>query len=242
MSQINTKRKIADIVNNNLKAADVFEKYNIDFCCGGQVSIEEACREKGINQQQLVSELEQQNGNDDGAAYIRQLDAAQLCDHIEAHHHAYITESIPILQQYLEKVCSVHGDNHPEVHKIRQLFDESAGALTQHMKKEELILFPFIRKLEAARQHGDTPEKPQFGHVKHPITMMREEHDTEGARFEEIALLSEGYNPPPDACNTFMGLYNKLEEFEKDLHRHIHLENNILFPNAGKMYKSFFGD
>lgn len=242
MSQIDTRQKISDIVSDNLKAADVFEKYNIDFCCGGHISVEEACQERGIDQQQLVRELEQQNGNDDGMKYIRQLDDAQLCNYIEANHHAYITGSLPVLKQYLGKVCSVHGDNHPELHKIRQLFEESADALTQHMKKEELILFPFIRKLEAARQNGSAPDKPQFGHVIHPIAMMREEHETEGARFEEISSLSKEYNPPADACNTFRVLYNKLDEFEKDLHRHIHLENNILFPNAGKMYQSFFGE
>ncbi|MCF8308864.1 MAG: iron-sulfur cluster repair di-iron protein [Bacteroidales bacterium] len=242
MSQIDTKQKISDIVSDNLKAADVFEKYNIDFCCGGNITIDEACRERGLDSKQLVTELEKSMNGDADAQYIQSLNSAELADYIEQNHHTYVTENIPVLQQYLEKVCSVHGDNHPELHKIRQLFEESAGVLTQHMKKEELILFPFIRKLETARQNGSTPEKPHFGHVTHPITMMREEHANEGARFEEIDSLSESYNPPPDACNTFRVLYHKLYKFEKDLHRHIHLENNILFPNAEKMYQSFFGE
>lgn len=242
MLQIDTKQKIADVVSDNLKAADVFEKYNIDFCCGGHISVEEACRERGLDHNQIIAELEQNLNGDSDTQYIQSLNSSGLADYIERKHHGYITESIPVLKQYLDKVCSVHGENHPELFTIRDLFDESAGNLTQHMKKEELILFPFIRKMQKAKDAGVTVEQPHFGHVNQPIAMMREEHENEGARFEEIDSVSEGYNPPPDACNTFRVMYHKLYEFEKDLHRHIHLENNILFPNAEKMYKSFFGE
>ncbi len=242
MLQLDTKQKIADIVSYNLKAADVFEKYNIDFCCGGQVSVEEACRERGLDHNQIIAELEDSMNGDADAKYIQSLNSAELADYIEQKHHTYVTENIPVLKQYLEKVCSVHGDNHPELFEIRELFEASAGNLAQHMKKEELILFPFIRKMQKAQDSGVTVEQPHFGDVNQPIALMREEHANEGARFEEIDSLSESYNTPPDACNTFRVLYHKLYEFEKDLHRHIHLENNILFPNAEKMYQGFFGE
>jgi len=240
MAQVDIQQKISDIVSSNLKAADIFEKYNIDFCCGGHITIDEACREQGLDRDKIVAELEQNQNGDSDTQYIQSLNPAELADYIERKHHAYVTENIPVLKQYLDKICSVHGDNHPELFEIRDLFEESAGNLSQHMKKEELILFPFIRKMQQAKEAGTSLESPHFGDVSHPITMMREEHENEGARFEEIDSLSESYNPPPDACNTYMVTYHKLHEFEKDLHRHIHLENNILFPDAEKMYKELF--
>ena len=162
-----------------------------------------------------------------------------LVDYIEKKHHRYVAEKVPVLLQFLNKLCKVHGERHPELLKINAHFTASAGELAAHMKKEELILFPFVKKMIHATMAQSAIEVPRFGTVENPIAMMKDEHDNEGVRFREIAKLTNNYTPPTDACNTYRVTYAMLEEFEKDLHLHIHLENNILFPEAIKLEKQF---
>ncbi len=162
-----------------------------------------------------------------------------LAEYIEKTHHRYVEEKIPVIRQFLDKLCSVHGERHPELFKINELFRASAGELASHMKKEELMLFPFVKRMVKAKLDNEAIQSPQFGTVENPIAMMMEEHDTEGERFREIAELTNNYTPPADACNTYKVTFAMLDEFEKDLHLHIHLENNILFPNAVKLEKQF---
>jgi regulator of cell morphogenesis and NO signaling len=155
-----------------------------------------------------------------------------LADYIQKKHHAYVEEKTPVLQRYLDKLCKVHGNQHPELFAIAGHFNESAKALAAHMKKEELVLFPYVRKLENAEKNNEAAPVAFFGTVTNPIQMMTHEHDIEGDRFRDIAELSDNYTPPADACNTYRVTYSLLKEFEQDLHVHIHLENNILFPRA----------
>ena len=155
-----------------------------------------------------------------------------LADYIEKKHHRYIEDKTPVLQQYLDKLCKVHGEQHPELLEIRKIFNESAQAMAAHMKKEELVLFPYIRKLELSIRKNNAVASPHFGTVSNPVRMMMDDHDTEGERFRAIAALSNNYNPPVDACGTYRVTYSMLKEYEEDLHLHIHLENNILFPRA----------
>ena len=162
-----------------------------------------------------------------------------LAEYIEKKHHRYVEEKTPILRQFLDKLCKVHGERHPELFKINELFTASSGELASHMKKEELILFPFIKKMVKAKLENSAVQSPQFGTVENPIAMMMEEHDNEGSRFREIDALTNNYTPPADACNTYKVTYAMLQEFEKDLHLHIHLENNILFPEAIKLEQQF---
>lgn len=162
-----------------------------------------------------------------------------LIDYIEKKHHRYVEEKIPVLRQFLDKLCNVHAERHPELYKINELFTASANELATHMKKEELILFPFVRKMVSATKSKNPIEAPHFGTVENPITMMMQEHDNEGERFRQIAELTNNYNPPADACNTYRVTFAMLDEFEKDLHLHIHLENNILFPKAIKLEQQF---
>lgn len=162
-----------------------------------------------------------------------------LADYVEKTHHRYIEEKTPVLLAFLHKLCKVHGERHPELFEINRLFTESAQDLAAHLKKEELILFPFVRKMVNARITGKKFERPQFGTVEKPIEMMKHEHDTEGERFREIARLTNHYTAPADGCNTYRTAFLMLEEFEQDLHKHIHLENNILFPNALALEKTF---
>jgi regulator of cell morphogenesis and NO signaling len=155
-----------------------------------------------------------------------------LADYIQQKHHRYIEEKTPVLKQYLEKLCKVHGGRHPELFEITEEFNESAGELAMHMRKEELVLFPFIRKMVAAQRAKQSLRQSHFETVKNPIQMMLQEHDVEGDRFKTISKLSNSYLPPEDACNTYRVTYALLKQFEDDLHLHIHLENNILFPKS----------
>jgi regulator of cell morphogenesis and NO signaling len=155
-----------------------------------------------------------------------------LTDHILNVHHNYVEQNIPLILTYCEKVAKVHGKTHPEVIKIRDLFYQIAGELASHLKKEELILFPFIKKAVKAEKEGSSLQRPPFGTAENPVRMMEAEHESAGELFKEIARLSDGYTAPEGACNTFRAMYAKLDEFEQDLHLHVHLENNILFPKA----------
>ncbi|HRA71900.1 MAG TPA: hemerythrin domain-containing protein, partial [Flavobacterium sp.] len=162
-----------------------------------------------------------------------------LIDYIEKVHHRFVEEKTQILIPFLDKICSVHGENHPELLEINQIFNDSAKELASHMKKEELILFPFIKEMiNATKSHG-TIGKPFFETIKNPIAAMMNEHENEGERFRTISALTHNYTPPNDACSTYNATYKLLEEFEQDLHKHIHLESNILFPKAKALEKFF---
>ncbi|WP_034059201.1 iron-sulfur cluster repair di-iron protein [Lacinutrix jangbogonensis] len=233
-------KQIGQFVAEDFRTAAIFSKYKIDFCCNGNRSIEEACEKKGIDSNTLLEELEgvlstSTNQSIDYKSWPLDL----LAEYIEKTHHRYVEEKIPVIRQFLDKLCSVHGERHPELFKINELFRASAGELASHMKKEELMLFPFVKRMVKAKLDNEAIQSPQFGTVENPIAMMMEEHDTEGERFREIAELTNNYTPPADACNTYKVTFAMLDEFEKDLHLHIHLENNILFPNAVKLEKQF---
>lgn len=235
----NTSKKIGAYVAQDYRTAAIFTKYKIDFCCNGNRSIEEACNKKNLDSNILLQELEQvlQAKNNETIDYNSwPLDL--LVDYIEKKHHRYVAEKSPILIQFLNKLCRAHGERHPELFKINELFTASAGELAAHMKKEELILFPFIKKMVHAKVANQPFETPHFKTVNNPIEMMQHEHDIEGQRFREIATISNNYTPPADACNTYKVTYAMLQEFEQDLHLHIHLENNILFPKAIALEKN----
>ncbi|RAV30286.1 iron-sulfur cluster repair di-iron protein [Sinomicrobium soli] len=232
-------KQIGEFVAEDFRTAAVFSKYGIDFCCKGHRTIGEVCAKKGVDQQALLDDL----------GTVRDTVAEQvvdykswpldlLADYIEKKHHRYVEETVPVLLQYLDKLRKVHGQRHPELLQVYGLFTETAGALSQHMKKEELVLFPFIRKMVKAKQAGSVPERAHFGSVENPIDTMKHEHDEEGTRFREIARITDRYTPPEDACKTYRVAYATLEAFEKDLHLHIHLENNILFPGAVKLQET----
>ena len=161
-----------------------------------------------------------------------------LAEHIEHVHHGYVNDRTPVLLQYLAKLCKVHGAEHPELFDITREFEACAGAMAMHMKKEELMLFPFIKRMELAQREGSPVPVPHFGTVENPVNMMKHEHEEEGERFQRIAALTDRYTPPSDGCNTYRAAYALLQEFEQDLHRHIHLENNILFPKAMELERT----
>ncbi|MDI5897073.1 iron-sulfur cluster repair di-iron protein [Flavobacterium yafengii] len=234
------KITIGEYVAKDFRTAAIFSKYGIDFCCKGNRTIDEACEKKDVDTDQLMDQINTvlATKNDSTIDFkIWPLDL--LADYIEKTHHRYVEEKTQILLPFLDKLCKVHGANHPELFEINELFIGCAGELAQHMKKEELILFPFIKKMAKAALIEEPIAKPQFGTVKNPIAMMMEEHEAEGDRFVKIAALTNNYTPPTDGCSTFRVTYAMLADFEQDLHKHIHLENNILFPSAMLLEKKF---
>lgn len=226
------EKTVAEIVVENIKAAHVFKKHGIDFCCGGGISVKKACAKKGVNYETLKSEIEAIDNEITRGYNYNDWELDFLIDHIINIHHKYVEENIPLLLQYANRVAQVHGHHYKEVVEINRLVEAVSQELAAHMKKEELILFPYVKQMVKGIKSGIKPGLPHFGTVNNPIQMMFEEHENAGDVFKKIAELSNDYTPPEEACNTFRALYSKLEEFEQDLHQHIHLENNILFPKA----------
>ena len=230
---IKKQQSIGQFVANNYQTASVFSKYGIDFCCKGDRTLEDVCNKKNIAIEAILHDLDiVTSQKNDESIDFKSWPLDLLIDYIEKKHHRYVESKTPALIQYLEKLCKVHGHANPELYQIFDEFKKAAGELASHMKKEELILFPFIKKLVKAHEFNTPIDLPHFGTAQNPIAMMKEEHDIEGERFRLIAGLSNNYQPPAHACNTYKVAYSMLEEFEKDLHKHIHLENNILFPKA----------
>jgi len=236
---IDNQSNIGKIVAENYKAAAVFKQYGIDFCCNGNRTIESACRKKQIDEEQLLAELQDavtQKGT--GEIDFKSFPLDLLADYIEKTHHRYVDRKIREITPYLRRIVEVHGDNHPELLVVEQLFQQSAGDLTAHMKKEELVLFPAIRRLVQSQLSGSTMSETPLGTIAEVIARMEQDHEAEGERFRHISELTDQYNPPADACNTYRVTFSLIDEFEEDLHRHIHLENNILFPKAIELEKT----
>jgi regulator of cell morphogenesis and NO signaling len=229
------EKKVSDWVTENIRTADVFKKYDIDFCCGGGVSIESACKKAGVPVELLMTELSKVNQEVDRENDYDQFSLVTLADHIEHIHHSYVREAIMLLVQYAEKVSMVHGGKLPELNTVRDLVRKLGEEMLTHMHKEEKILFPYIRFLEGSSNYGDKIDRPSFGTIANPIQMMEAEHDHASDITKEISRITNNYSPPYWACNTFRALYAKLSEFEEDLHIHVHLENNILFPKATEL-------
>lgn len=231
---------LGELATKDLRKAAVFKKYGIDFCCGGKKTVREACAEKGLDVAVIEREFQE---TEKAAVAARPLPYTDwsldfLADYIVNTHHSYCKNSLPDLLAYANKVARVHGDRHPELYRIKTLVDEVNEELSSHMIKEEMVLFPYIKALAQAKQNGEVAQAAQFGTVQNPINMMEMEHEMVGKNMEEIRALSNNYTLPQDACASYGLLFKMLDEFEDDLHLHIHLENNILFPKALEMEKN----
>ena len=229
---------LGEIAAKDLRKAEVFKKYGLDFCCGGKKTLEEACKVKGVDIVKVKEELERHSDN---LSKMPQHDFNSwnltfLTDYIVNVHHSYVQQNIPILADLSQKVADHHGKTNPELNSIKDKVDEMLSELKVHMKKEENILFPYIKQLESSKTTG-SPAPGGFGSILQPISVMENDHDIVGNLADEIRVLSSNYTTPANACNSYSLLYKKLAEFEDDLHMHIHLENNILFPRAVEMEK-----
>jgi regulator of cell morphogenesis and NO signaling len=219
-------------------AARIFERLGIDYCCRGSKSLEEACASRNLSAGQVLEPM----ASAEAVAAANPKDRnwqsdslTRLVAHINAKHHKYTREQIARLDPVLDKVCSVHGENHPELLHIRARFRGLAQELSTHMMKEEMVLFPYIVRMEQAVVQREPVLPPPFGTVQNPVRVMIHEHDSAGEALRTMRQASAGYTPPSDACASYQMLYKALADFETDLHQHIHLENNILFPRAIEM-------
>jgi regulator of cell morphogenesis and NO signaling len=212
----------------------VFESLGIDYCCGGKRGLADACLRIGITVDDLIARIAEaeQNTHAPAAALWASAPLETIVRHIVERHHAYIRREAPRIQGLLEKVIARHGYAHPEITQIRDLFATATQELLAHMMREEQVLFPYIARIEEAANAGQRLPRALFGSVATPIARMMAEHDDAGTLFSEMSRLSRGYAPPEGVCPTFRALYQALAEFERDLHEHVHLENNILFPRA----------
>lgn len=235
------EKSVRELAIEKPGAVRVFEKLGIDYCCGGKVSLEHACRTASLSLDGVLASLKvaEQSAQQIGTRSDWHGEPlAALISHIVSTHHKYTREEVARLGPLFKKVCSVHGNNHPELLPLQGTFAELAQELTAHMMKEEMILFPHIRRMEeAVNQEADLHSSP-FGSVQNPVAMMEHEHDSAGDALRQLRAASHGYVAPPDACLSFRALYKALAEFETDLHQHIHLENNILFPRAVALEKA----
>ncbi|WP_339702541.1 iron-sulfur cluster repair di-iron protein [Algoriphagus aquimarinus] len=230
---------IGELVAQDYRFATVFQQNKIDFCCQGNRTIEEACAKKKVDVDALIGELNKAAASGDASSTdFNSWSLDLLATYIEKKHHRYVEKRITEIKPMLAKIVKVHGDLHPELMEVEELFLGSAGELTAHMKKEEFILFPFVKKLVQASEDKTELTPGHFGTVANPVAMMMDEHEAEGERFRKIAELTNDYTPPLGACTTYMVTFSLLKEFEQDLHLHIHLENNILFPKAIELEKS----
>lgn len=230
---------VRDIATENPATVRVFEKYGIEYCCGGRVPLADACAARGLNVDEVIAFLEAATaplapGEKDWA----KESLASLAAHIVDTHHAYVSREVPRLNELAGKVVSRHGDTRQELHAIQSKLAELGEELIAHQGKEEVVLFPYIGRLERYAAGSGTMPRNCFGSVTHPIEMMTRDHDFAGNVMSEIRKLSRDYTPPDGACPTFRAFYEGLREFEEDLHQHIHLENNILFPQAIELEES----
>lgn len=236
MNSLETKT-VRDLAVEIPGATRVFEKLGIDYCCGGMRSLTEACAAAGITFDEVMKSLQTEIASSEKSTEpeFQKATLEMLIKHIVGKHHEFTRLEIARLKALLEKVCTVHGGNHPELFKIQTLFYELAADLEMHMAKEERVLFPYVVRMEAAATQNVPLFVPPFGTVANPVRMMMLEHDRAGELLKEIRTLSSNYTSPSDGCISYQTLYTALDELEKDLHQHIHLENNILFPRAVEM-------
>ena len=239
MNQSFSSLTLAQIVNNNHQAASVFEKYHLDFCCKGKRSLEQACLEQELPVAEVHKELEEIFAKKGKNAVIDfdKMSMTQLSDYVVQTHHAYVKNEMPQIDAYLQRVSAKHGDSHPELHKIFQTFTAVKEEMEGHMKKEELILFPRIKELEKLANNETANMQLNIGYLQSPITVMEQEHDHAGNLLNDIRILSSNYTTPENACTTYRLCFAALKAFELDLHQHVHLENNILFPKAIETFK-----
>lgn len=227
---------VRDLVNRDFRAAAVFHRFGIDFCCGGGKPLADVCRARQLDERRVLSEIERACAAPDaGAPKYTDWEADALTRHIVGRHHGYCREALPTIAAHARKLAQVHGPAHPELVEIADTFDRVHEEMDAHMAKEEGILFPYIDLLAASRRGGVTPFPAPFGDVGNPIRMMEAEHESAGAAMARIRELANDYAVPEQACTTWRVTLQELEAFELDLHTHVHLENNVLFPKARAM-------
>jgi|SRR5688500_11087113 len=218
----------------------VFEEFKIDYCCGGRKLLADACLEAGLDPGLVARkvELAMMHGSNGEVGRPDKESTSHLIDYIIGKHHIFTVQEIERLTPLMEKVCGRHGDQHPELFKLQTIFLALADSLIPHMRKEEAVLFPYIQTLESSVSGNTAAALPHFGTVQNPIRMMMADHEEDGERLRLMREIADDYTLPEGACPSFTALYAGLQDLERDLHRHIHLENNVLFPAAVELERS----
>jgi regulator of cell morphogenesis and NO signaling len=239
MTSIDLQETVGGLVARRPSLSRVFEQAGIDYCCGGKKSLEQACREKHVDPQELLRTLQLAATESESPSDFNALTASltELADHIEQTHHRYLRNELPRLDTLTAKVAEVHGDHDARLKDLRQVFVKMARELSMHMMKEEQILFPLIRQLEGS----DAMPAFHFGSIANPIRQMEHEHDDAGDALAQLRALTDGYKPPHDACNTYRALLDALQQLEFDMHVHVHKENSVLFPRALELEATLAG-
>lgn len=237
ISELQGKDKtIGEFVAEDYRTAGVFERYGIDFCCGGQITLSSSCQQKALDPAKVLQEIE--------AAKSEPIQRSQnyaawelpfLADYIVNTHHAYLNDEMGQIAGYARKIAEVHGGHHPEVIDIAAIFDQISTDMVGHLREEEDVFFPAIKRVAAAQKLGATPEAQDRATIKDSLQKLHREHEAIGDAVHRIRHLAKDYAIPKDVCNTFVVTYKKLHEFEDDLHKHVHLENNILFLKASQL-------
>ena len=227
IQNITKELTIGEIVANDFRAASVFKEVGIDFCCGGNTTIQQACNEKKVDQTYIETELKKlQDLPINPSQNFNEWELDFLCDYIVNSHHKYVFKTLPQLVSYTQKIASVHGGKHPELIMVANLFEKLNVELLQHLRKEEEVLFPAIKN--AIANNSAEAKAAIIAEIAH----MSEEHEFAGWSMDKINEITQGYTLPADACNTYEVTFKLLRQFEDDLHVHVHLENNILYPKA----------
>lgn len=238
-----TTKTIRDIALASPQTTRVFEEFNIDYCCGGRKLLQDVCLDSGLDFRIVAHKLESaMKGYDTrgDSDLPGKKSPSQLIDYIIGKHHIFTVQELERLAPLMEKVCQRHGEQHPELFKLQTVFLALSDSLIPHMRKEENVLFPYIQQLESSSLNGTSAAPPHFGTVENPIRMMMADHEQDGERLRIMREISNDYTLPDGACPSFTALYAGLQDLEMDLHRHIHLENNVLFPAATELERNAF--
>jgi regulator of cell morphogenesis and NO signaling len=232
---------VGAVVAERLGRAHVFDRLGIDYCCHGATPLAKACAERSLDLDHVLAELAESDLQEADDNFVRfdcsAMTTCELADHIVESHHAYLRRELPRLFDLMDKVIAAHGARHPELAELGSRFTELRQELESHMIKEERVLFPLIKQLEAAH----SPFLIHCGTIENPIRVMEHEHETVGTALERIRVLTSNYQAPADGCASFKALYDGLARLETDLHHHIHKENNVLFPRAAELESALFG-
>jgi len=233
---MDTEVLLADIVKRDYRAAAVLDKFGLDFCCHGKRSLANSCEESGIDPKNVIDALLAMPAiHEDSDEQFDNWHPDTLCDFILNEHHRYVREAVPTITKHLQKVIQAHAANYLHLHKLKDIFEKLSTDLLAHMDNEEQVLFPQIRRMEMSFQNLQPLPPPIYQTIRNPISVMEVEHELAGEGIRQIRRLTQDFTCPPDACMTFQTLYRELAEFESNLHRHVHLENNILFPKAAAL-------
>ncbi len=237
-----TTKTVREIALEMPLTTKVFENYKIDYCCGGNRMFGEACKTAGADPETVIKEISDclETSDETEFDWVQKTSLRKLIEYIVDKHHVYTRDEIENLTPLMAKVVNKHGENHSELYELEQLFIEICSDLTPHLLKEEQVLFPYIIELEGTGNGKNPVSLPRFGTVKNPVGMMMREHETVGDILRKMRVISGDYTIPENACPSFTALFTRLEAFEKDLHQHIHLENNVLFPKAIELENEIF--